>query len=915
MAPTQPYAIVALDGSFPTSGNSHASDHAVDMDVSAPGLLLHYRVPDALQLGVGYLVIVPLRGKPTYGVVVEMAAASPVELTQPIIKLVDSKPVIMPSMLELARWIATYYKCSLWQALAPMLPPGVARRAITRVGLSSTALASSGESAKWLAALGRRQRQVVSLLQDAPKSTLTLAALKHRYTGANSGLEDAVRRLEREGLVTRRSELPGPRSRPQKERIIRLAVGLDRAADVLHEVSERAPLQSAALHWLLQKAEVATREKGASSRNPRLSGQNGSPVSPESALEGDEWDDLRRDGWQILRDLYLHTGATAATVTALERKGLVELSEHAVHRKAVPPTAASLNDEPPVLTSAQASALHEIASAVRALQRGGDESNVDPANPQNPTFLIHGVTGSGKTEIYLRAIGMALRMQRQALVLVPEISLTPQAVHRFATRFPGRVALVHSQLPPGQQFDEWQRIHEGHADIVIGSRSAVFAPLPRLGLIVVDEEHEWAYKQDHTPRYHARQVALQRAELTNSVVILGSATPDLETYHKAQKGEYRLLSLPTRVGRRKARDGSHLIVELPMPPVQIVDMRAELRAGNSSLFSRALHVGLADTLARREQAILYLNRRGSNSFMLCRACGHVPMCLRCDVPLVYHADVFGMVCHRCNANARTPRECPKCGSSQIKGFGVGTQKIVDEVSSLFPRARVLRWDRDTASRMGGHADIMEMFARGEADVLVGTQMIAKGLDIARVSLVGVISADTGLYLPDFRAPERSLQLLMQVAGRAGRRSETIHSRIYVQTFNPDHYAIQTAARHDYKGFYDGEIRFRAEHGYPPYGQLARLVFSSNSNEGAEQQANVLARHLRHRVALLEEANNAENVMPNGIDVLGPAPCFVHKVRDRYRWQVLVRADNVFPLFEGFDPGPGWSLDIDPINLL
>jgi len=394
-------------------------------------------------------------------------------------------------------------------------------------------------------------------------------------------------------------------------------------------------------------------------------------------------------------------------------------------------------------------------------------------------------------------------MGKQAIVLVPEISLTPQAVHRFASRFPGRVALIHSQLSPGQQFDEWRRIREGHADIVVGSRSAVFAPLPNLGLIVVDEEHEWAYKQDNAPRYHARDVALKRAELTGAMVILGSATPDLETYYRTQTGGYRLLSLPTRVGRRRTRGGSELTTELPMPQMQVVDMRAELRSGNSSLFSRALQTALDATLTRKEQAILYLNRRGSNSFILCRDCGYVPMCRRCDVPLVYHADVYGMLCHRCNAFSLIPQACARCGSPNVKGFGTGTQRVVDEVSALFPRARILRWDRDTASRQGqhgGHGGLMEAFARGEADVLVGTQMIAKGLDIDKVTLVGVISADTGLYMPDFRAPERTVQLLMQVAGRAGRRAETTHSRAIVQTFNPEHYAIEASSRYDYKGW-------------------------------------------------------------------------------------------------------------------
>jgi primosomal protein N' (replication factor Y) len=927
------YAIVALDGAFrggpgaAAGGGDEGSEQAEAG--TSEGLLLHYHVPEYLDghLEPGHIVTVPLRGRPAYGVVTGLSDVSPVRDTLPVRELVDARQAVLPHMLELARWIASYYHCTLWQALAPMLPPGVARRAITTLGLSPE-IGVEGVPDPLIAALGRRQQQVVSLLQDAPRSTLTLARLKRRYNGTSSGLNSTLRSLEREGLVTRRTELPTPRTRPQQERIIRLATGDDEITDALNEAARRAPLQAAALSWLV---------KGSGNRRSGADGyREGSHEYHDNGTSApwvDGEGEAREQGWLRLRDLYLHTGATSATVAALERKGLVELSERPVERKPVPANAASMNDEPPVLTSAQAAALNEISAALRNLR----VEDAETANPsldsqiQNSkfkiqNFLLHGVTGSGKTEIYLRAIGMALRMKRQALVLVPEISLTPQAVHRFASRFPGRVALIHSQLPPRQQFDEWRRIREGHADIVIGSRSAVFAPLPRLGLVVVDEEHEWAYKQDHAPRYHARDVALKRAELTGSVAILGTATPDLATYHHARRGEYRLLSLPTRVGRRRVRGGSELITELPMPPVQVVDMRAELRTGNYSMFSRALQSALDSTLGRGEQGILYLNRRGSNSFILCRTCGHVPACTRCEVPLVYHADIFGMLCHRCNAHSLTPRECPKCGSGQIKGFGVGTQKVVDEVAGLFPQARVLRWDRDTASRHGGHEGIMDMFTRGDADVLVGTQMIAKGLDIARVTLVGVISADTGLYLPDFRAPERSLQLLMQVAGRAGRRTETTHSRVVVQTYNPDHYAIQAAAQHDYKGFYAGEIRFRAEHGYPPYGQIARLVYSGASNERCEQEATVVARYLRRRVEELGErggpddggkdrADLTSSPDSGDIDILGPAPCFVHKVRGRYRWQVLIRAGSVAPVLEGFNPGPGWTLDVDPLSVL
>jgi primosomal protein N' (replication factor Y) len=898
------YAIVAVDR--PHGGQEEFAGRYAPAN-PALGLLLHYRIPQRMMAGIrpGHLVVVPVQGKPVYGVVVELAHSSPVPSTLPIHRQIGQRPVVSPAMLALAHWIATYYRCTLWQALAPMLPPGVARRAVTTVRLTGQAREDAGPPAR---SLGPTQQKVLALLKSVPSAGLTLSRLKRSYGGAASALSPALRALEIRGLVTRRTELPPPRSRPRQERIIRLAVPLDEAYDALRASATRAPLQAAVLDWLIKREPAAAHASGVAGAHP-------------GPLEG---------SWHRLRDLYLHTGATSATVAALRRKGLVELSERTVYRRPVPPITPSAHDEVPPLTPAQAEAWREIAQALRTLpaplngQAQGQQQAPEPGQAQEHeqstrhagagrTFLLHGVTGSGKTEIYLRAIGMALRMGRQALVLVPEISLTPQAVHRFAARFPGRVALIHSQLSAGQHFDEWQRIYEGHADIVIGSRSAVFAPLPRIGLIILDEEHEWAYKQqDHPPRYHAREVALRRAALEGCVVILGSATPDLATYHRAKTGKYRLLSLPARVGQRRARGGSYLAIELPMPQVRVVDMRAELRAGNHSIFSRALQTALSATLARHEQAILYLNRRGSNSFMLCRECGCVPLCPRCDVPLVYHADIYGMLCHRCNAFSLVPGHCPRCGSSQIKGLGVGTQRVVDEVVALFPQARVLRWDRDTASRQGGHAGIMEMFARGQADVLVGTQMIAKGLDLDRVTLVGVVSADTGLYLPDFRAPERTLQLLMQVAGRAGRRTETAHSTVVVQTFNPDHYAIQAAAAYDYKGFYSGEIRFRAEHGYPPCGQLARLVYSSESNERCEQQAGTVARYLRRRVQELEDTGAAP---PGDIDVLGPAPCFVHKVRGRYRWQILIRATDVGPLLQNFHPGSGWAIDVDPVSVL
>jgi primosomal protein N' (replication factor Y) len=608
----------------------------------------------------------------------------------------------------------------------------------------------------------------------------------------------------------------------------------------------------------------------------------------------------------------------------LERHGLLRVEEREVWRDPLAHERPPLQD-PPVLTVRQGQVLEQIVAALHQTWRG------PVANPPTsaPVFLLHGVTGSGKTEIYLRAIGQALRLGRQAIMLVPEIALTPQMVHRFAGRFPDRVAILHSGLSLGERYDQWRQIRDGRLDIVIGSRSAGFAPLPRLGLIIVDEEHEWSYKQDESPRYHARAVALARATLTGSVLILGSATPDVATYQQATQRvgvggggwglgnngshnppsairhpQWTLVSLPARVGKGQSIGGVEMTTELPLPPVRLVDMRQELREGNRSIFSQALQTALTHTLAAGEQAILFLNRRGSRTFILCRGCGHVPKCRYCDVPLVWHADVDLVLCHRCDYHGRPPTVCPQCGSSKIRRFGAGTQRVEEEMRKLFPQARVLRWDRDTAGRKGAHGAMLAAFLAHEADVLVGTQMIAKGLDIPLVTLVGVISADTGLHLPDFRAAERTFQLLTQVAGRAGRR--TAGGSVIVQTYSPDHYAIQAAARHDYRAFYMQEIRFRAEAGYPPFSRLAKQVYSAHSEPACQAEARRMAAHLTELV---------RRHAPDTVEVLGPAPSFTHKLRGRYRWQILLRGDTLTPVLKALTLPPGWTLDVDPVSVL
>ncbi|MGB9722383.1 MAG: replication restart helicase PriA, partial [Chloroflexia bacterium] len=412
---------------------------------------------------------------------------------------------------------------------------------------------------------------------------------------------------------------------------------------------------------------------------------------------------------------------------------------------------------PPPLTERQGQVWREI---YEAFGRGGTH-----------TFLLHGVTGSGKTEVYLRALGRALRDGRQAVVLVPEISLTPQTVRRFAARFPGRVTVLHSGLSVGERYDQWRRVRAGQVDVVIGPRSALFAPLPRLGLIIIDEEHDDSYKQDDPPpRYHAREVALALARLTGSIVLLGSATPSVETYSRAREGHYRLLELPERIRVREDSTGRPLVlIQTSLPRVEVVDMREELRAGNTSIFSRSLQRALRETLEAGEQAILFLNRRGAATFVMCRDCGYVVRCPHCEVPYVYHADLGRLLCHRCGRKASVPASCPACRSLRIRHFGAGTERVEAEVLRLLPSARVLRWDRDVAEARGSYEEVLEAFARRKADVLVGTQMVAKGLDLPGVSLVGVVSADTVLHLPDFRSAERTFQLVTQVIGRAGRR--------------------------------------------------------------------------------------------------------------------------------------------------
>ena len=633
-----------------------------------------------------------------------------------------------------------------------------------------------------------------------------------------------------------------------------------------------------------------------------------------------------------LRDLYATTGATMHHMRKLAELKLIRLAEEEIWRD---PLADRdfVAAEPPRLTPDQALVWDQIKLAMMeawtndlpSSQSATERPTARTITPAPQPILLHGVTGSGKTEIYLRAVELALLQGKQAIVLVPEIALTPQTVRRFAARFTGQVAVLHSRLNDGERYDTWRRARLGQFNIVVGPRSALFIPFENPGIIVVDEEHDHSYKQTPPvppPYYHARDVAVQLGRITGAAVIAGSATPDIVVYHKAQSGHYNLLELPKRImGHRQRIQGQAKRLQLtsryqqasgdpddaltiPLPPVQIVDLRQELRAGNRSVFSRVLQQAIKDTLDRGEQAILFLNRRGTATFIICRDCGHVLNCPRCEMPLTYHRPGAMLVCHYCGRKEPPRQVCPNCGSHRIKYFGLGTEEVQRLVQDQWPEARTVRWDRDTTAGRNTHETLLASFINQEADILVGTQMIAKGLDLPLVTLVGVISADVSLGLPDHGIGERTFQVLTQVAGRAGRG--LLGGRVIIQTYKPDHYAIRAAAEHDYTSFYLDEIRFRTQNNLPPFRRLARLIIADPVNDRAEREARRMARSLQL---------HAREKALTSTELLGPVPPFFHRLAGRYRWQIIIRSPDPVRLLSDFQIPPKWIVDIDPVSTL
>ncbi|MBS9389087.1 MAG: primosomal protein N' [Dolichospermum sp. WA123] len=587
---------------------------------------------------------------------------------------------------------------------------------------------------------------------------------------------------------------------------------------------------------------------------------------------------LRRQGGEIWQSELLQLCSTStSTLKALVDKGYIVIEDREILRREQGPTVAA--DWAKSLTPAQNNALETINSLTGFAQ-----------------VLLHGVTGSGKTEVYLQAIAPLLEQGKSALVLVPEIGLTPQLTDRFRARFGHKVHVYHSALSDGERYDTWRQMLTGEPQIIIGTRSAIFAPLPNLGLIILDEEHDSSFKQDSPiPTYHARTIAQWRAELEHCPLILGSATPSLESW---VSGNQLYLSLPERINSR------------PLPPVEIVDMRQELKEGNRSIFSRKLQNALQQLAERQQQGILFIHRRGHSTFVSCRSCGYVLECPHCDVSLAYHHVEEGapelLRCHYCNYGRLHPPHCPECSSPYLKFFGSGTQRVAQELTKQFPNLKIIRFDSDTTTTKGSHRKLLTQFANGEAHLLVGTQMLTKGLDLPQVTLVGVVAADGLLHLSDYRANERTFQTLTQVAGRAGRGDDP--GRVIVQTYTPEHPIIEAVQKHDYQSFADAELAQRQTLNYPPYGRLILLRLSSLDPIQVQNTAQIIATFL----------NNKE-----GFEILGPAPASILRVANRYRWQILLKFDpdalpNLpdWPEVRSLSPvSVSLTIDVDPINIM
>jgi primosomal protein N' (replication factor Y) len=819
--------------------------HYVQIAVNVPGVsgVFDYHLPGHLVgiVGPGHLVTIPFGKQTVQGVILGLVNQPSVAETKPVLDLLDPLPVMTGVQMELAKALAAATLNPLAAMIDLLLPSGLSQQADQRYEIKDPQLNGNRQ---WTAI----QSRIIKLLSE--KGPLRGRQIDRHFNKVD--WRKTAQFMLRSGLLTSQSILPPITVRPKFVRTAQLAVAPDVAEQALPDLGKTEATRNrrqAALRLLMRE-----------------------PVAVNVA-------------W-----VYAESGCNIADLQELDERGLIILRETEIWRDPLEKIESygqeNENALPLVLTPDQQKAWDVILSAYQSFST-------------KPPFLLHGVTGSGKTELYLRATAEAIRRGCQAIILVPEIAITPQMVRRFLVHFPGQVGLVHSRLSPGEQYDTWRRARLGLLKVIIGPRSALFAPLPAVGLIVADECHDGSYYQSDPPFYNAVEAAKVYARLSGAVCILGSATPTIQQRYQAEAGESLRLDLPKRI-----QTISSPVEHGGLPPITVVDMREELKSGRRGIFSQELVQALEQVLKKGQQAILFLNRRGTATYVFCRTCGTVAKCPQCDTPLTFHIEgLSDLRCHRCGYTRKMPEKCPHCQSNQMRAYGLGSEKVETEAAALFPSARVLRWDWETTRQKDAHEIILSHFAAHRADILVGTQMLAKGLDLPLVTLVGIVLADVGLNLPDPFAAERSFNLLTQVAGRSGR--SVLGGRVVLQTFQPEHYAIQSASHHDYDGFYIRELAERRKLGYPPFNRLVRLEYRALDPLKAESEARALAA----RLAVEIQTDNRIQT-----DLIGPVPCFFSKAGGWYRWQIVVRGPNPVSLLQK-KPLPGWRVEVDPVSLL
>lgn len=792
---------------------------------------------------VGARVVVPLGRSLTTGYIVALheTLQADTDLSEAGVKdvnqVLDSDSLVTPEILQITEWVSEYYAAPWGEVIKAALPPGI-----------------SASIEQFLKITPQGRTHFEALLEKGSSGTLARALQLIAEAGevkladlaavlGKAQTSKAVRELQRDGLIETDQRASSMFTKAKQQRVVQLfraGAQVDTAADKRRNTEAQRRIRETLSH--------------------------GDPMP--------------------LQELLTAANVGISAVNTLQKAGVVKISLQTIRRD---PLASAVLPrlEEYELTNDQASVLGEIEQPLRQ----GDYA----------AFLLHGVTGSGKTEVYMRAMRICLQEGRAAMMLVPEIVLTPVFSRRLRAYFGDQVAIFHSSLSKGERFDEWTRVKNGEAQIVIGTRSAVFAPISKLGLVIVDEEHESTYRQAESPHYHGRDTAIVRAQKESAVVILGSATPSMESFHNAHTGKYRCLRLPARIANRA------------MAKARMIDMREVFDQHNKpQVFSDDLLEAIEDTNGRKEQAIILLNRRGYSSFVLCRSCGETIQCPNCDVTLTYHRSERVILCHYCNHREAAPDRCPSCKGEYIYYIGEGTEQIEAMLTKLFPALRIGRIDRDTASRRGVFEKALLEFGEGKIDLLVGTQMLAKGHDFPNVTLVGVVSVDAGLALPDFRAAERTFQLITQVAGRAGRGDR--EGQVLVQTYHPTHYALRHACAQDYDGFYQEEIRHRENHAYPPFVALGSLLVHGTD----------LGRVRAEAVGLRKEMDLANR--DRTCRILGPAPAPLARLKGEHRMQLLVKSQSRRQLRQVVDRAlataangginlRGVNLEIDPVSLM